>query len=197
MPRPIRPNIRPRNNSRRNTSPPVDYFAYWPLNGNFTDTVGGLNMTQFSGTTTFTTGRVLAQAANFNGNSTLRIPSHATDSLTISCWVYVRTSGTQKIFRSLGAGSQCFGQDSGLWEACGFTGSAVILNQWVNVVVVQGVGAYINGVLDNVNVGASGLDEVAVGSSDGTDEFFDGIIAEMKWYSRALSANEVQLLASS
>ena len=94
-----------------------------------------------------------------------------------------------------------FGAGNGTSERIDFTSAAIPLDNWVHIVFVRTaspkqVKLYKNGslvqTLSYTKTISQWTDPVYIGSRTGGSEFLDGIVGEVRIYSRALTSQEVQ-----
>ncbi|MFC1716045.1 LamG domain-containing protein [Candidatus Poribacteria bacterium] len=192
--------------------------AYWPLDGNAEDVVGGI-VVEVMGDPEWLSG-----ADAWIGKGTLLCdgqddqmlagdfnPSDGTDELTISLWV---TLNEHKETMFLKKGND-WSADGMMWQfemdvsgdlSIGRNGSAIWfgttmpLEEWVHLAVtVENDTAilYINGepLGDGVFIMGTGLDStLRIGATQVPHRFIDGMLDEVLLYNRALSADEIKEL---
>jgi hypothetical protein len=194
----------------------TELVSWWKAENNAYDSIGGNHGTLFNGTT-FGSGDI-GQAFSFDGvDDYISVPNNPPPgSLAISAWIKssdnsqnrliigenVGVQGTGWQFFIQAGGGLVFGIYNGSWT---FVTSSVALpvNQWVHVAVTfdttnGAMQLYINGVPDATSQYTGGLwaantNPLKIGSL-GTPSGaapFDGLIDEVKIYSRALSASEI------
>ncbi|MBK7408019.1 MAG: LamG domain-containing protein [Saprospirales bacterium] len=174
---------------------PQDFIAYWPLDADFDDVSGNGYHATLQGTLTFVPG-VDGNGVSFSSGNYFDLPNFNLPTGTISAWVYVRSLGTQKIFR--GPSSLiCFGQYQNQWGGCGPQNMGVVINAWHHVAIVHGLnGFYLDGTFVNIGTPmAAAANEITHVGGPPFSEWFDGVIDEIKWYDRPLSPAEVSDLA--
>lgn len=194
--------------------------AYWPFSGNANDASGNGNNCVVYGAQ-LTTNRFGSpnSAFSFDGNSYLERTAFsgaaAGNPITISAWVF-KTSTNPSVHETILATEEFRFQtrqqgqlDCGVVGSSWFEASPVLpmqLNTWHHVVVVLNgttIQLYQDGALilqainsaapvqiRNCRIGCDGLSGIG-----GTD-YFNGTIDDVRVYSRALSASEVQQLYS-
>jgi len=195
-------------------APPADLIAWWPLDetsGTIAgDIIGGNDGTHTGGPTPVT-GKA-AGALSFDGSDDyLFIPASVSTSIpvpwTIDAWV-LPIGPDLPVGRCLADDYHIFGNgDVGplliqdqfcQWEFLSVTEVVVDFNVWSHI---AGVGdgtiarLYLNGNLigsEPSGLGISG--DIFIGTRDGTQEFFNGLIDEVGLYDRALSQTEIQAI---
>ena len=197
-------------------------LARWPGDANAVDPIGGHNGI-WSGTEAYIPGR-LGSAFSLDGASTITIADapelQLTDELTISGWVrlsalpcapspiLVRPSSTPGI-PAFGVWVDCGGPRLGLSTGAqkNVDGPSVSLatNVWYHLAVTwdgTDFGLYLNGHIayGRQVAGGFGPQEIVPGAGliiggDGTSAFLTGAVDELALMNRALSDNEVLLLA--
>ncbi len=177
---------------------PGGMIAYWKFDETegviAYDSVGDNDGILFNGPTR--TNGLVGGALSFDGfNDFIEIPAMGIDfsQMSLEGWIYVRQHKTQKVFRGE-LSHACFGTLQGKWERCqNLCGSPVILNTWHHVAIVNGVGVYIDGVLDIPStMGGLTATEVLYIGGPPYNEYFNGLIDEVAIYDRALTEKEIQ-----
>ena len=171
----------------------------------------------FTSTSTATVAGKTGQGLRFNGNSTYAfLPNYAilnlNSAVTMSAWIYVDSYTTGEIFtyhenggyryRINTDGTVTFFDNGGTNYIS--TTAVIPLHTWTNVVArgdSSGLSIYINGSL-SISGGAAFIGSAttangAIGSSWTGAELFQGIIDDVRVYSRALSVSEIKQLYNS
>ena len=157
---------------------------------------------------------------SFNGtNNYIRVPSSSsldqTGDFTLSAWVYVRTITSTAVVLERGvygssdeyglvfSGSPSNGVSFQANNTYYYSNQAFPLNQWVHLTgVLSGTTGttYINGgsvATGTLAKATSGTDILNIGYRPGSGYYFDGLIDDVRIYSRALSATEITQLYNS
>ena len=199
--------------------PPTNIVSWWQGEGDGADSLGANGGTLVNGVG-FLPG-VVGQAFSFNGNGQfVRIPDDATldptNALSLECWVYLKgvpnnnivmiaskesfsvhqyqitlfNNGSQVVFRPLvNAGG----------TLVTFNGNTALqVGQWYHVAMTYDgsfLNLYVNGNLDG-SLAAPGplvtsTEALRIGG-DETGWFFNGLVDELAFYSRALTGAEIQ-----
>ncbi len=166
-------------------------------------------------TTTAPVSGKIGQALKFNGtNQYLTVsPAPTTRSpLTVAAWVYPTSlTGGRTIVDTDNNGGSFVGwvftvKSNGqlwFWPASGkdkFSTGTISINTWSHIVATYdgtNVSFYINGVLDSTQAMQTPQDNIttfAIGNDSWTGNYWAGSLDDVRLYSRALSANEVQAL---
>ncbi len=176
-------------------------------------------MSGFTSTSTAVTKGKIGQGLKFDGvNDRINTSSDfiTVGTSTFSAWIYPRSFGeggggqiinNGKVrFQVFATGNKLsFSSDN---NSTGYqsAANAIILNKWSFVTAIRnGAGQcdlYINGVRDttyasmtrNCGIPVSGTTNVFIGNRSGSDFTFDGVIDNVRVYSRALSASEIKEL---
>ncbi len=198
-------------------------IGHWPLSGGYTNSSVFSDITPYDyhGTPTGTTSSTgingeTGGATNFNGNDYIKIPyglghNVGTNDLSLSMWIKANEITGSQIFAAFGTNIDnrraYFAKYNNKW-AMGIQGNSwdtngnfSVTQNWTHISIVfdsdtNSVTMYINGVfhqskyytdyelLDNLTIGAYGSNTYP----------FDGDIADVRVYNRALSTDEVQRL---
>ena len=182
------------------TNGPTDYLAYYPLDGDFLDhSINGFHAT-LVGSLSFVAGKYSNGATGFSSGNYFRLPNFGQTVGSLTAWVYLNSHKTQKIFRGSAypKGPPCIGEFNNNWEVCGTSFTAVQTGQWYHIALIEGTGVYINGVLlpgSNIpNMDPTNNDIINVGGPP-YNEWFSGIVDDIKFYGRALTQDEVRHMA--
>jgi LruC domain-containing protein len=191
--------------------------SYWPL-----DEFGGVDVPDAQGDNagtnyggTWTTG-VKGNCLDFNGSSEyVNIPKdetlNFTNSLTIMAWAKTRDYKEAKIAQKgdwdghgIG-GSKWNGWkghvriSGGGTEAIEWTDGRPLLNEWYHIAITYDgskLKMYINGQLNNSRDVSGTLNinnrTASIGSDNGAQKFFNGLIDEVKFFNTALTATQIQ-----
>jgi Concanavalin A-like lectin/glucanases superfamily/FG-GAP-like repeat len=201
---------------------PTNLVSWWRGEENVLDSAIG-NTGATLGTISYSPGMV-GQAFNFDGSSDVIVPSYSnlsTTNFTVGAWInpsqidgdysliLSRAGSYQLYLRSNGEFWYWIDGLNGLVNETGglgavFGGKTVSLNQWTHVsITFDGTRArsYLNGRLARTIIGLTGTPSnstrpFVIGSQyqlTGTRKF-DGLIDEVDYYSRALSATELQTI---
>jgi hypothetical protein len=191
--------------------------AYYPFNGNANDAVGTNNGTVYGATLTTDRFGIPNSAYSFNGNSRIVTINPLPDmqSASASCWITVSafTGGYVWMEGDTNSGHD-FGVPFGKYFICLATKDNMdvcgnlppLTNRWFHVVAVADnentnvLKIWLNGQLiatspslGNANVGYHS--QLYIGCRAVlNDYFFNGVIDDLRFYNRALSASEVQQL---
>ena len=172
-------------------------------------------------TTTFYKAGKIGQGFNFNGaaSSGTRVKTTSdfinTNTVTVSAWIYAKSYGAiaagriidnGKFFLRVSSSSNrlVLSSDAGTTNPVSANNS-ISLNTWIHIVAIRtsvttaNTTFYVNSVLSgtaNQNSGTpvGGTTNVIIGNANAGDRTFDGIIDDVRIYSRALSATEVRQL---
>ena len=193
-------------------------IGYWPFeegSGAVTsDASGGGHQGTIHGAS-WTSG-MSGKALNFYGSSDTVQISHTanlafsdSDSYTLSVWVQVNTLPGS--WRGIVTKSRDDAPWYGLWISpsnhwthggSSITGPLASLG-WHHLAAVQDVGAgesrlYVDGILSGVGFprDSDGSGDLLIGGAGGVNEFFEGVIDEVRIYDRGLSNQEILFLAS-
>lgn len=190
--------------------------GYWPLDGDANDAVGTHDGVLVGGAS-FVQDATRGTVLSVDGvDDHIEVPHSedmvfsTSDTYTLSAWVYLE--GLPGSWQTVMAKSRDQGThygfwitDSGEWMGGGWEnrGSRAITQAWVHVAYVQDGAAstgttYINGEVD-WNGGprdGTGLGDFWIGGAKSVTEFLGGFIDDVAVYNRALSADEIQQLAS-
>jgi len=202
-----------------------DLTAYYPLDGNADDQSGNEFDGTLNGGVSFTGGQV-GEAASFDGNDTrigVDVDNETLDAQTdisVSIWVYP-TEHDSSAYNGIVGSHQNSGPYSGwaiaenrsgnlgLWsDTSGWsdTGQALPLDEWTHIVVTRDettstATVYVDGTEATTapwQVPTSNDRPLFIGDrADGEGPPFNGLIDDVRIYSRALSASEVQSLYDS
>ena len=178
---------------------------------------GNLINFDFNATSEWITDCKLGSCLNFDGvNDYVEISDSPSldvgNFLTMEAWIYPKQLKQASIIsRKSSGGTVRYGiimsADSRLSSFLGLTGGdlyssvvrAIDANQWHHVALTwNGSHAllYLNGVVADVETGSGGViagnRPVFVGSDNGTSNYFNGIIDEVKIYNRTLSSEEIK-----
>ncbi len=190
--------------------------SWWPMDEN-----GGTNVPDESGQNTgtaisaqWTTG-VIGNCLDFDGaNSYVSIPNHGSlnfsNRVTIMAWANTRDYKEAKIAQKgdwdghgIG-GSKWNGWKGHIrtpngTESIEWTNGRPVLNQWYHIAITYDgsvLKMYINGQLNNsrnvtgvLNINSRGA---SIGSDNGGQKFFNGLIDEVKFFDEALTQTEIQ-----
>lgn len=191
--------------------------SYWPMDeygGNAVpDAQGDNEGTKYGGS--WTTG-VKGNCVDFNGSTDyVNIPKdetlNFTNSLTIMAWAKTRDYKEAKIAQKgdwdghgIG-GSKWNGWkghvriSGGGTEAIEWTDGRPLLNEWYHIAITYDgskLKMYINGQLNNSRdvTGALNINNrtASIGSDNGAQKFFNGLIDEVKFFNTALTATQIQ-----
>ena len=191
--------------------------SHWRADGDAHDWAGANDGT-LNGDATFATGKY-GQAFAFDGSGDYvncgdHISLEMTNEMTVGAWIYptgpgssggiiVNREGEYEIARnSNGTIAWAFKNTNPGWAWIN-TGFVAPLNTWTHVAVVydQGViDTYGNGVLQHTYNGAGSLgdsgvwDEFWIGGRHDVNQFFDGLIDEVRVFNRALGPGEIPSL---
>jgi LruC domain-containing protein len=195
----------------------ANLVSWWPMNEfggtNVPDVVGSNNGT-LSGAT-WTTG-VIDNCLSFNGESdNVNIPNNPslvfTNTLTIMAWAKTRDYKEAKIAQKgdwdghgIG-GTKWTGWKghirlaSGTSESIESTDGRPLLNEWYHIAVTYDgavLKLYVNGQLNNSRNVSGSLNlnsrPASIGSDNGAQKFFNGLIDEVKFFNTALTQTEIQ-----
>jgi LruC domain-containing protein len=191
--------------------------SYWPL-----DEYGGSDVPDAQGDNdgtdygaTWTTG-IKGNCLDFNGEDNyVNIPNdetlNFTNSLTIMAWAKTRDYKEAKIAQKgdwdghgIG-GSKWNGWkghvrlESGVTEAIEWTDGRPLLNEWYHIAITYDgsiLKMYINGQLNNSREVSGPLNinsrTASIGSDNGAQKFFNGLIDEVKFFNTALTGTQIQ-----
>ncbi len=197
--------------------------AWYPFEGNAQDASGNGNHGAISGNATFTSGKLGAQAAQFDGtNAFITIPRSISDSFTIAFWLKTTaTGGSGQWYNGKGLvdgempgvandfGTSLIGTKAafgvGNPDTTITTTSAVNDGQWHHIAATRdSVGGQmqllVDGALEATTTGPTGSKasppNLRVGSlqTGVAGGFFFGAIDDMQLFDRALNASEVPQL---
>ncbi len=195
---------------------PNGYLAYYPFTGNADDQSGNSKHASVNGAT-LTTDRfgTPGSAYDFDGSASyiatpIEINPSALPAITMSAWVYPRKTGegSQQNRRQIlshddGGFDRSMLMENSQWSAftgigCWNTGAAVDLNTWQHIAVVydtSNIRFYKNGVeysYGSAPQNGSSVNKLRIGDNPGEwNEFFDGIIDDVRISGRALSHTEI------
>lgn len=196
--------------------------AAYKLDGSARDSAGAQHHGTVSGGVTYTTGRVDAQAASFNGtNANIRVPATVDRNFTLACWVKTTaTAGTGQWYNGMGLvdaevagvaadfGLSMLGSRAafGIGAADLTIQSTVAINNgaWHHLAATyDSTGAmklYVDGVLRGSGTGPSAARTAPaafnIGSIGGVTGFFNGSVDEVRIYDKLLSTAEIARLAN-
>jgi hypothetical protein len=201
--------------------PPLDMIGWWPGDGQLADIQGGNNGTGIGGGPIFSGGEV-DQAMYFNGTTDAVTVPHAVNmdpnpAYSFDAWVYWNgtiLNGSShdailvKTQDSGGADSYAmfiYGPDNSLYNIVGDGAlntlpNTVPANEWFHVAQTYDgttLKVYINGGLAGSTTGVTrsvSSGELAFGTRQGIQHFFNGLLDEIEIYSRALTQDEVQFI---
>ncbi|MEF8856354.1 MAG: LamG-like jellyroll fold domain-containing protein [Haloplanus sp.] len=203
----------------------TDLEAYYPLDGNADDVSGNGYDGTLNGGVSYTSGQV-GQAASFDGSTTRITANHDDETLaartdiSVSMWVYptaydgsayngiVGSHQNSNPYHGWAIAENKSG-NLGLWsDSSGWsnTSQSLPLGEWTHIVVTRGVAdanatVYVNG--SEVTTAAWQLPSdndrpLFIGDrADDEGPPFNGLIDDVRIYSRVLSASEVQSLYDS
>lgn len=195
--------------------------AHWPLNvvsgGKVADVIGGFDATA---TDLSATAGMVDGSMNFNGNSSTAIAPHhpninPTERFTMMAWVNTRENKTTKIVQKGDWDGHGIGQ--GKWDGwnahirgidqnthdINWGEGLPVLNTWYHLAVTYDgsiLKLYVNGQFKNARQLDIALHtnsrSFSIGSDNGSQKHFNGFIDEVKYFSEALSAIEIQTAMS-
>lgn len=193
--------------------------AYWPLDGNSEDVVGGIEVEELgepewlSGADAWLgTGTLLCDGVDDHFLAGAFNPSEATGDLTIAIWV---TLNEHKETMFLKKGDD-WSDNNKMWQfemdasgdlSIGRNGSAIwfgvvmSLDEWVHLAVtVENDNAilYINGKSEGEGefiMGTGTESTLRIGATQTPHRFIDGMLDEVMLYDRAITPEEVEMLA--
>ncbi len=211
------------NGSGTQTTDITDGLAgWWKFNGNANTSVGTANGTPVNVTSAVGQGGLPDTAYSFNGTSSYisfgNLPIFNSQNLTMSAWVRPTTlSGTQTIlakelsykYRLPGSAANAvlYGAAGAGWTyTASYAAPAITTSSWSHVVmVIDGATSTIYGYVNGVQVGTGAITAATAYSSASLTagsyttppaEVFNGRIDDLRFYSRALSPDEVATLYS-
>lgn len=193
----------------------------WLFEGNAADTSGNGNDGEPSGDATLVNG-IRGQAFEFYGDGVVTVSQFSenfvfTDEFTLAAWVYptagsqtmIRKGGNANFLLELGVGRT---NDPGTTAQFGFatdevnigasvvTGSALPLNQWSFLTMTYN-GEYLAGYINGVEVARNSVTGMALNDTTQelmfgrySTEVFNGILDEIRIWSRTLRLREIQNL---
>ena len=202
------------SNSVEVSATPTEMRAYYTFEGNVLDTSGnGYNGTNNG--TTFVTGKVGAQAGQFNGRSYVSIPRSITDNFTVAMWVKTTDtagaagaqwwSGKGLVDGEVGGGGADWGTAIvngkfvlGVGSSSGDTtvASSVNINDgtWHHVAATRNntsgaMAVYVDGVLRGSGIGPTGSrtfpPNLRIGSLQTGNNFLNGTLDDVRLYDRS------------
>lgn len=205
------------NPSNGNTS----LVAHWPLDvisaGKVADIIGGFDATA---TDISAAPGMVEGSMNFNGNSSAAIAPHHPNinpavAFTMMAWVNTRENKTAKIVQKGDWDGHGIGQDVWLGWQAKIRGSdqnshdilwgegRPVLNTWYHLAMTYDgsvLKLYVNGQFKNARQLDIALHSnsrpFSIGSDNGSQKHFNGLIDDVKYYSEALSAIEIQTAMS-
>ena len=193
-------------------------IAYWPFDEGSGGIAGDVSGRGHHGTirgASWTTGR-LGHGLRFDGTDDHVVVSDAaslsfahSDSYSISAWVHV--AAPPGAWSGIVSKSRETGPWYGLWISSGnqwvygganLRGGPVVAG-WHHVVVLQDSAAgqrriYVDGALENVGTSrdSSGSGDLLIGAARSVNEFFRGVIDEVRIYNRVLNESEIAFFAN-
>ena len=188
--------------------------AYWPLNGDVNDTIGGHNGS-LMGSASFVQDAARGTVLEVDGNDGRAEVPHAddmvfsnTDDYTLSAWVSVLTlpghwAGVVNKSRDISPHYGIWINGSNQWVAGGtnINGSAVAADGWHHLTIVQDVAAnsrtlYLDGEVDVTGgpIDATGSGDLWMGGAKSVSEYIHARIDDVTLYARALTQFDVQEL---
>lgn len=193
--------------------------AYWKLDNTANDSVASFNGT-LQGSPSYVTGKINQGIdLEFNSGQYVNIGADAAFSAaayTIAGWINIESKNNDRVIFSKNNGttdgytfevlsSGGGGQLNIIHQGVGnFAGStAVGTATWIFVAVTYSGGTatiYVNGVSDgsgSLSAPTTSTQQQCIGSLSGAGDYFDGIIDEMGYWSRALTAGELLTLYNS
>jgi LruC domain-containing protein len=195
--------------------------AHWPLDaisaGKVVDIIGGFNATA---TDISAAPGMVEGSMNFNGSSSSAIAPHhpninPTTAFTMMAWVNTRENKTAKVVQKGDYDGHGIGQDVWLGWNAHIRGSdqnthdilwgegRPVLNTWYHLTVTYDgsvLKLYVNGQFKNARKLDIPLNSnsrpFSIGSDNGRQKYFNGLIDDVKYYSEALSAIEIKTAMS-
>lgn len=196
--------------------------GYWPMDegtGTTTADVSGYGNTGYLTNSPAWTNGVIGSALNFSITNMTFVPASpvlgSSNVFTMSVWVNWRTKGgssSGRILDKSGAGTSgpmlAVNTSLGVQyltypvttNALVAPNLASLSNQWIHIVIVANGASsalYTNGILAGTTNQVVALNDnypLNIGNRTGLDRGFDGLIDDVRIYSRALDATEVQNL---
>ena len=189
--------------------------AYWPLDGDVNDNVGGHNGSLMGGAG-FVEDAARGTVLETDGSDGRAEVPHAddmvfsdTEDYTLSTWVSVLTlpghwAGVVNKSRDSAPHYGIWINGSNSWVAGGsnITGSAVVADGWHHLTLVQDIAAdngrilYLDGEVDTTGgvIDASGSGDLWMGGAKSVSEYLHARIDDVTLYARALTQADVQEL---
>ena len=188
--------------------------AYWPLDGDVNDTVGGHNGSLVGGAS-FVQDAARGTVLEVDGSDGRAEVPHAddmvfsiTDDYTLSAWVSILTApghwaGVVNKSRDISPHYGIWVNGSNQWVAGGdnIAGSTVAVDGWHHLTLVQDVAAgsrilYLDGEEDATGgpIDANGSGDLWMGGAKSVNEYLHAQIDDVTLYARALTQADVQEL---